>query len=307
MSPTQTAQMMRKIDCAAVSLLVVEDNDASRRLVLELLRAAGFSNVNSVRNAEEAIEQIQAIEPDLLLLDWGLPGMSGIDLVTEIRQSAITPDPRFVNPQLPIVMLTARQRARDVTQARNAGVNEFIIKPFSTASLLKGISSALVKTRDFVTASSFIGPDRRRRKAGLYPGLLKRADDMPLDIGQLAPTLAESLSAEMSELRNVLRLGPNRARVLNSKTLSHITARMIQAQSSAHDFRMRLITQATRSLNDYVRLFAHDADPEVLDVHLDALIRLNDAPFTSQDEAVNIVKHLNTLVTKRKLSRKVPQ
>ena len=306
MSPSLTAQMMRKIDCNAVSLLVVEDNDASRRLVLELLRAAGFSNLNFARNAEEAIEQIQAIEPDLLLLDWGLPGMSGIDLVIEIRQSAITPDPRFTNPQLPIVMLTARQRARDVTQARNAGINEFIIKPFSTASLLKGISSALVKTREFVTTDTFIGPDRRRRKASLYPGLLKRADDMPLDVGQLAPSLAEALSAEMNELRTVLRLGPSRARVLNSKTLSNITARMIQAQSSAHDFRMRLITQATQSLNDYVRLFALDADPEVLDVHLDALIRLNDAPFTSQDEAVSIVKYLNTLVSKRKLSRKVP-
>ena len=65
------------------------------------------------------------------------------------------------------------------------------------------------------------------------------------------------------------------------------------------------VEQATQSLNDYVRLFGSHAEPEVLNVHLDALIRLNETPYADPDEALNIVRHLNVLVAKRKTSRKI--
>ena len=295
---SQTLRLLRKVNCAAVNLLVVEDNDASRRLVLELLRGAGFTNLTVARDAEEAIHQMQAIPPDLILLDWGLPGLSGIELTEMIRAAALKPDDRFANPEVPIVMLTARQRARDVTHARNAGVNEFVIKPFSTASLLKAICWALVKKRRFVATEAFVGPDRRRR-ASTYPGLLRRTEDH-----QLAPTpqeaLNESLAAEVDTLRRLMRGGE----AVNSRTLDTTMARLLEVQTRAHEFRLRLIEQATQSLNDYVRYFGQAADSEVLDVHLDALIKLNDVPYAHHEEAVTIVTQLKTLVSKRRHGRK---
>ena len=297
---SQTLRLLRKVNCQAVNLLVVEDNDASRRLVLELLRGAGFSHLTVARDAEEAIVQMQAVPPDLILLDWGLPGMSGIDLTELIRAAALKPDPRFPNPEVPIVMLTARQRARDVTHARNAGVNEFVVKPFSTASLLKAISWALVKKRRFVATDAFTGPDRRRRKATLFPGLLRRTEDH-----QLAPTarehLNESLAAEVDTLRRMMR-GTEAPSAL---TLDTTMQRLLEVQTRAHDFRMQLIEQATQSLNDYVRYFGRAAENEVLDVHLDALMKLNDVPYAHHEEAISIVTHLKTLVSKRRVSRKV--
>ncbi|CAL4866353.1 Regulator of RpoS [Asticcacaulis sp. MM231] len=298
---SQTSRLLRKIDCASKSLLIVEDNDASRRLVMELLRAAGFTNLSFARDAEEAIEHIQTQGPDLLLLDWGLPGMSGIELVNHIRQAALKPDPRFPNPQLPIVMLTARQRVFDVTVASHAGINEFVVKPFSTSTLLKAISSALVKKRQFVTAPDFVGPDRRRRKSALHPGLLRREGDAD----EAAKAIQNPMVAEIEALRGAMRRTPGQK--LNRDQINQVVVRLMHTQTMAHDLRMRLIEQATKSLNAYVHLFGEQAEEEVLDVHLDALIRLNETPQADPDEAVNIVKHLNTLVNKRKANRKVSQ
>jgi CheY-like chemotaxis protein len=299
---SQTLRLLRKIDCASKSLLIVEDNDASRRLVMELLRAAGFTNLSFARDAEEAIEHIQTQGPDLLLLDWGLPGMSGIELVSHIRQAALKSDPRFPNPQLPIVMLTARQRVFDVTMASNAGINEFVVKPFSTSTLLKAISSALVKKRQFVATPDFVGPDRRRRKSALHPGLLLRREG---DADEAAKAIKNPMAAEIEALRGAMRRKPGHK--LNRDQINQVVVRLMHTQTVAHDLRMKLIEQATKSLNDYVRLFGENAEEEVLDVHLDALIRLNEAPHADPDEAVNIVKYLNTLVNKRKSSRRVSQ
>jgi CheY-like chemotaxis protein len=284
---SQTQRLLRKVDCAAVNLLIVEDNDASRRLVMELLRAAGFANLSFARDAEEAIDHLRAQAPDLLLIDWGLPGLSGLELVTLIRRAALMPDPRFPNPAVPVVMLTARQREHDVTVARNAGINEFVVKPFSTTSLLRAIASALVKKRHFVTHENFIGPDRRRRKGPLPPGLLRRAEDASLagDIGVLRGLMARG-SVDMVEVNEVV-------------------LRLMQDQTETHEFRLGLVERATRSLNHYMSLFGNHADPEVVTVHLDALIRLNEVPYADPGEAQTIVRHLNTLVTKRKTSRRL--
>jgi CheY-like chemotaxis protein len=292
---SQTQRLLRKVNGAATSLLIVEDNDASRRLVMELLRAAGFTNLSFARDAEEAIEHLQAQAPDLLLMDWGLPGMSGLELVTLIRQAALTPDPRFPNPAVPVVMLTARQREYDVKAARNAGINEFVIKPFSAASLLRAISSALTKKRRFVASEAFVGPDRRRRHSPGHPGQLRRAEDVEAQ---------SPLAAELGALRSFMHAGSDQ---LDMAEVNEVVLRLMQTQTESHAFRLRLVEQATQSLNHYMNLFGEQAEPAVLDVHLDALIRLNEVPYAAPDNAISIVRHLNTLVTKRKASRRVSQ
>ncbi|MGZ3298382.1 MAG: response regulator, partial [Asticcacaulis sp.] len=138
---SQSLRLLRRIDGSRVNILIVEDNDASRRLVVELLRSAGFSNLTLSRGAEDAIDQMRRHEPDLIILDWNLPGMSGIELARTIRRAAASPDSRFSNPAVPMIMLTGRHSARDVTTARNAWIDEFVVKPFSTLSILKAICS----------------------------------------------------------------------------------------------------------------------------------------------------------------------
>lgn len=292
-----TMRLLSKIDCARLAVLVVEDNDASRRLVIELLRATGFENINFARDAEEAIAEMQGQDPDILLLDWNLPGMSGLDLVRHIRAAATKNDPRFTNPELPIVMLTARQRARDVTAARNAGVNAFVVKPFSTASLLKAVCGSLTRKRRFVAEPAYVGPDRRRRRAETYPGLLQRAEDRAAVEAQ-APLKPSSIA--LDGLRESLKAGGR----LAARDVERKVRDMVESERKAQEIRLSLMERAAQSLNAYIGLFGREADAEVVDVHLDALIRLNEVPQGQEILANGIVRHLDTLVAKRTEGRK---
>ena len=295
-------RLLGKIDGSKINILIVEDNDSSRRLVVELLRASGFNNLTVARTAEDAIEQIESQMPDLILLDWGLPGMSGLDLARTIRHAAVNPDPRFSNPAVPIIMLTARQSARDVTTARNTGIDEFVIKPFSTVSILKAICSCILRRRPFIVSAGYVGPCRRRaKKKDSYTGLLRRAADLEAAAEENARRMyKESLSVELNGLRAYMQARGG----LTPKMLEHMVSRVGQAEEAAHRFRLKLIEQATHSLRDYMALFGDAADPEVLDVHLDALIQLNEAPAGDNVHAGVMVRNLKALVAKRKSQRK---
>lgn len=305
---SQTQRLLRKVNCMAVSLLIVEDNDASRRLVVELLRAAGFTSLSFARNAEEALEHLQNHAPDLILLDWNLPGMSGLELVTLIRGAALKPDGRIPNPALPVVMLTARQRANDVALARDAGINEFVVKPFSTTSLLRAISSALTQKRQ--PAAEIVVSERRRRKAQLFPGLLRRPESNgPKSNGPKSNGKHNPIDAGLNTLRGLIshaghKTPPKTPKSPDVEEVNQTVLDLMQSHAEAHTFRLRLVELAAQSLNDYMRLFGDHADPEVVDVHLDALIRLNEVPYADPDDAQDIVRHLKVLVTKRKSGRK---
>ncbi len=301
-SHSQSLRLLRKIDGSKVHILVVEDNDSSRRLIVELLRSSGFTNLATARDSEEAVEEMQGQNPDLIILDWNLPGISGVELAQTIRWAAVTPDARFANPTVPMIMLTGRQSARDVTTARNAGVDEFVIKPYSTGAILRAICSCLLRKRPFIVSAGYVGPCRRRGRKTTYNGLLRRAADIEVAAEEQAKRLyRESLSVELDSLRAYMQARGG----LTPKVLNHIVARIGEAEERAHTFRLKLIEQATASLNEYMALFGADADPEVLDVHFDALIQLNEAPTGNDFEAQNVVRSLKSLVSRRKSLRRL--
>jgi len=301
---TPLQRLKRKLEPGSVSVLVIEDHDASRRLVVELLRASGFGNISVARDAEAAIETMATHPPDLMIVDWNLPGMSGVELVESVRHAALNGDTRFPNPQLAMVMLTARQRARDVDQARLAGVDEFVVKPFSAASLLRAVVAALTRRRRFIMSEANAAPHRRRRRAETYPGVGRRVGDHPMT-GDPASDHGQPVFDQASEQVKQLRDHMKARGAVDRRTVNTVVTRLIASQTAAHDMRMRLIERAAASLNQYVRLFGARADADVLDVHFDALIQLNDMPPAAHDEALDIVNHLDTLVARRSAQRRV--
>ena len=117
------------------TILVVEDEPAIQELVAVNLRHAGFL-VARASSAEEADSVIRAALPDLVLLDWMLPGMSGVQLA---RQWRVHPRTKAV----PILMLTARGDEPDKVAGLDAGADDYITKPFSTQELLARIRAVL--------------------------------------------------------------------------------------------------------------------------------------------------------------------
>jgi two-component system phosphate regulon response regulator PhoB len=117
------------------SVLVVEDESAIAELISINLRHAGYE-VTVAASAEQAQAAVDAVLPDLVLLDWMLPGQSGVHLARQWRGAART-------RELPIIMLTARADESDKIAGLDAGADDYLPKPFSTGELLARIRAVL--------------------------------------------------------------------------------------------------------------------------------------------------------------------
>jgi two-component system phosphate regulon response regulator PhoB len=119
----------------AATILVVEDEPAIQTLIAVNLKRAGHEVVGAL-DAEAAQRHINAALPDLVLLDWMLPGMSGLELAKRLRADART-------RAVPIIMLTARGEERDKVQGLETGADDYVTKPFSPRELLARIQAVL--------------------------------------------------------------------------------------------------------------------------------------------------------------------
>lgn len=119
-------------------ILIIEDEQAIRDMVCLALEQAGFACAQAA-DAGEAQRQILAGVPDLILLDWMLPGMSGIDYARRLRQEKLT-------QAVPVVMLTARTQEEDKVRGLDTGADDYITKPFSPRELIARIKALLRRT-----------------------------------------------------------------------------------------------------------------------------------------------------------------
>lgn len=119
-------------------ILIIEDEQAIREMVCLALDQAGFECVQAA-DAGEAQRQILTGVPDLILLDWMLPGMSGIDYARRLRQEKLT-------QAVPVVMLTARTQEEDKVRGLDTGADDYITKPFSPRELIARIKALLRRT-----------------------------------------------------------------------------------------------------------------------------------------------------------------
>jgi two-component system phosphate regulon response regulator PhoB len=117
------------------TILIVDDEPAIRDLVDITLDLAGYKSI-SASNAHEALVSVIDKKPDLILLDWMLPGGSGIDLARRLRRDEIT-------AVIPIIMLTAKTSEDNKVQGLNVGVDDYVTKPFSPRELVARINTVL--------------------------------------------------------------------------------------------------------------------------------------------------------------------
>jgi len=153
-----------------LEFLVAEDNEFARKIVRDVLKALGAPHPHFAANGVEAMDLTKNFPVDIALVDWDMPLVDGIEFTEFIRHSEDSP-----NPFLPIIMMTAFTEHTKVIEARDKGVNEYLVKPFSAAQLLKRIEMAVEHPRPYVRTKGFFGPDRRRRVKSAYKGQERRA------------------------------------------------------------------------------------------------------------------------------------
>jgi CheY-like chemotaxis protein len=141
-----------------VRVLIVDDQPLMRKLVSQMLHGWGFTDVTITSSGREALEHILRQPVDLIISDWRMGEMNGIELLGAIRDSR---DP--VVSRIPFIFLTGNAELSDVQTARDTGMNEYLIKPFTAAELMRRVRSVIESPRSFVKAPAYRGPDRRRR------------------------------------------------------------------------------------------------------------------------------------------------
>ncbi len=112
-----------------MKILVVDDFSTMRRIIKNLLRDLGFTNADEADDGNTALPMLQTGKYDFLVTDWNMPGMTGIDLLRAVRADDSL-------KSLPVLMVTAEAKRDQIVAAAQAGVNGYVVKPF-TAAVLK--------------------------------------------------------------------------------------------------------------------------------------------------------------------------
>jgi two-component system, chemotaxis family, chemotaxis protein CheY len=119
-----------------MKFLVVDDYSTMRRIIKNLLHDLGYANVTEADDGNTALPLLKQGGFDFLITDWNMPGMAGLDLLKAVRADANL-------KKLPVLMLTAEAKREQIVEAAQAGVNGYVIKPFTAATLKEKIDKIL--------------------------------------------------------------------------------------------------------------------------------------------------------------------
>jgi CheY-like chemotaxis protein len=188
-----------------VSVLVVEDNRPMLEIAKSLLLTFGVGHVIGSHDGKTGFKRYCEYNPDIVIADWMMKPVDGIEFTKQVRT-----DPDSPNPYVPIILMTGFSEKHRVLQARDAGVTEFLVKPFNAKDLYKRLAQVIERPRQFVHSEDFFGPDRRRKRRsdGLYKGPFRRDDDLQnAEVIKKLQKRQEEAHKTLDEIRSKAGLG----------------------------------------------------------------------------------------------------
>lgn len=154
-------------------ILIVDADAELSRVLKTMLAEMGFVNVNTTRSGKEAISLLRSSPFDFVITEWNTQHLDGMALLEFLRKNPDSP-----NNTIPVIMLTGRAEVVDVFLARDYGINEYVVKPFTARSIYNRLERIIEQPRNFVIAPSFVGPCRRGK--GKAPAGVERRERTPL-------------------------------------------------------------------------------------------------------------------------------
>lgn len=159
------------VSLSRVRFLIVDDNTHAVNLVKAMLRGFGADQLYDAQTIDTAQRRMKITPCDIVILDYMLGAEEGVTFARWLRN-----DPDSPAPYTPIILLTGHADRPKIVAARDAGVNEFCVKPVTPADLMKRIAWVIDRPRPFVRSETYFGPDRRRHDDPNYRGPERRAD-----------------------------------------------------------------------------------------------------------------------------------
>ena len=167
------ARTLSRIAPTIQRVVIVDQNLASARLLLDIMKSLGSREVVHETEEVRALDSIREIEPGVIFTERNGACLDGENLTRTLRRS------NLASRRAPIIMVTADATATTIRGARDCGVHEFLRKPFTSADLFRRIENVSLKPRDWIEGVAYVGPDRRRFNSGEYAGPQKRKQDRP--------------------------------------------------------------------------------------------------------------------------------
>jgi two-component system chemotaxis response regulator CheY len=119
-----------------IRFLVVDDFSTMRRIIKNFLNDLGYNSIAEADDGKTALPVLKSGDVDFLITDWNMPGMPGLELLREVRNDPAT-------KKLPVLMVTAEAKREQIVEAAQAGVNGYVVKPFTAATLKEKIDKIL--------------------------------------------------------------------------------------------------------------------------------------------------------------------
>lgn len=160
------------VDLSRMKVLIVDDNSYMLTILRTLLHGFGVKTIHESRDPAEAFDTVRSDAVDIIVTDYQMDILDGLDFVRLVRTADDSP-----NPLIPIIMLSAYSERSRVQRARDAGVTEFCCKPITARDMFAKIVSVVNTPRPFIRNRSYFGPDRRRQDPNqrAYHGEERRA------------------------------------------------------------------------------------------------------------------------------------
>ena len=158
------APMLRRV-------LIADPQAASAALIGEAMRNISRAQTWTAPTSERALKLCESADPQIIFVEMQIGKMNGVEFTKKLRRSSLA------CRQAPVIMVTGTATAAGILAARDAGVHEFLRKPFTMKDLLRRLEAVTLRQRDWIEAVGYVGPDRRRFNSGDYTGPLKRRSD----------------------------------------------------------------------------------------------------------------------------------
>ena len=166
-------KLLRRLAPHLQRVLVVDSGSASARLMCDLLKGLGGRYIYTENTDAGAMQSCKHLEPQVIFTEITGKGLDGLHFVRSLRRSTLPAR------QAPVIVVTSEATAAAIVASRNAGVHEFLRKPFTAKDLVRRLEAVTLRQRDWIEAINYVGPDRRRFNSGDYQGPRKRLSDNP--------------------------------------------------------------------------------------------------------------------------------
>ena len=277
-------------------IIIADQVAPTRNLVSEVLRGAGFSNIIHARDGKELLDLAEEYLPKIVITTSRLPDLSGLEFTRLIRAGY-----KNVPREMSVIAMTDTPTRVFLDAARESGVDEMLVRPFTAQAIMLRVKSVLERPRVFVDSAKYVGPCRRRRMVEDYDGPLRRfvdpVDDMPgAPAWESEPSRAvvRKCVQAISELAKVLTAG-------DRKKLREIYNAVKETETIADDTRDVMLATAARSLGRYITAIGANGllDEEVVSTHIDAMHTLGMLTSAQHDERQKLVSGLARTVDKK--------